>query len=407
MKLVDFVDNILKSYDGSVVGSSPKRSRVSLVSSSEYYWAGAFNDMLDQVWDNYDAIQAVMLPTLGEERRATYSAFMPVAATSGQMIQSGVTLAHVSNYRAVQYTDDLGINCYHGIYDGNTKLQWKVDWAMRWVHFDVDYEMSGKDLIDSVKASSKICRILGGTPPLNMTYEMFLDETGAKIAKTKGNGFSIEQWLTYGTTGSLMTFMFQSPKAAKPLHIELVPKMEDEYIKMRQKDLGPNDAAWFFKAEGFHNQIPDISFNLLLNLVIVSQAKTADEVVRYLSQQRELPQADKAWVHLMAYRVIAYATQQGLYNRALRQPTEVEAKAFSELADRFSLMLGNMDAEAFQYQVYEVGKKYEFQPLRAWFQALYECLLGSSDGPRFGAFTVAYGLENTIRMLRQYEPQEV
>lgn len=415
-KLIAFVDNILKTYDGSVVGSGPDRSRVSFVSSTRYYKSGKFNDMLDRIWDNYAAIQAVMLPTLGEERRATYSPFMPLDVDSGTLVQSGVTITDNNTLlrednvpviadtmmRMVRYDLPDG-NTAHSLTNGRTKLQWKVDWAMRWVYFDVDYEMSGKDLIDSVKASSKICRILGGTPPLNLTYEMFLDETGAKIAKTKGNGFSIEQWLTYGTTGSLMTFLFQSPKAAKPLHIELVPKMEDEYIKMRQKDLGPNDAAWFFKADGFNSQIPDISFNLLLNLVIVSQARTADEVVRYLSQQRELPQSEKAWVHLMAHRVIAYATQQGLFARQLRQPTDVEARAFSELADRFSMMLANMDAEAFQYQVYEVGKKYEFTPLRSWFQALYECLLGSSDGPRFGAFTQAYGLDNTIRLLRQYE----
>lgn len=406
MKLVNFVDEILEFYDGSQVGHSPNRSRVSFVSSSEYYKGGKFNDMLDRVWDNYDAIQGVMLPTLSEERRETYSAFMPVSPTDDKMIQSGVSLTRVSDHRAVRYDDNLGITCYHDIYNGNTKLQWKVDWAMRWVYFDVDYEMSGKDLIDSVKASSKICRILGGTPPLNMTYEMFLDETGAKIAKTKGNGFSMEEWLTYGTTGSLMTFLFQSPKAAKPLHIELVHKYEDEYIKMRQKELTPSDAAWFFKADGFQEGIPDISFGLLLNLIIVSQARSAEEVVRYLGQQRELPAADKAWVHLMAHRVIAYATQRGLYARQLRQPTDVERTAFSELADRFAAMLPNMDTEAFQFQVYEVGKKYEFQPLRSWFQALYECFLGSSDGPRFGAFTAAYGLENTIRMLRQYEVQE-
>lgn len=411
MKLVNFVDEILEFYDGSQVGYSPNRSRVSFVSSSEYYKGGKFNDMLNRIWDNYDAIQGVMLPTLGEERRATYSPFMPVlpgeASPTGrtQILQCGVDRG--SN-RVIHYyfTEDGLSHMTAPIHDGFVKLQWKVDWAMRWVYFDVDYEMSGKDLIDSVKASSKICRILGGTPPLNMTYEMFLDETGAKIAKTKGNGFSMEEWLTYGTTGSLMTFLFQNPKAAKPLHIELVHKFEDEYIKMRQKELTPSDAAWFFKADGFQGSIPDISFGLLLNLVIVSQARSADEVVRYLGQQRELPAADKAWVHLMAHRVIAYATQRGLYARQLRQPNDVERAAFSELADRFAAMLPNMDAEAFQFQVYEVGKKYEFQPLRAWFQALYECLLGSSDGPRFGAFTAAYGLENTIRMLRQYETVE-
>lgn len=403
MRLVDFVDNILKIYDDSVVGFSPDRSRVSMVCSTEQYKAGKFNAMLDRIWDNYDAIQAVMLPTLGEERRATYSPFMPVMPHNwwpfGQVLQVPVTLREPYS---IDFTvpDDAMTRMVVGIHDGNVKLQWKVDWAMRWVHFDVDYEMSGKDLIDSVKASSKICRILGGTPPLNMTYEMFLDESGAKIAKTKGNGFSMDEWLTYGNHGSLMTFLFQSPKAAKPLHIELVPKMSDEYIKLRQKDATPADASWFFRANGFDSKLPDISYTLLLNLVIVSQARDAETVLRYLSQQRELSPEDKAYVHTLAERVIAFAVARGLYARNLRQPTEQERLAFIDLADRFSAMMPTMDAEAFQFQVYEVGKLHGFDPLRSWFQALYECLLGSSDGPRFGAFTVAYGLENTIRLLR-------
>ena len=402
-RLVRFVDDILKTYDGSVVGSSPDRSRVSFVSSSDYYRSGKFNEMLDRIWDNYDAIQGVMLPTLGEERRATYSPFMPLF--EGRLLNEGVSREMVIPGRQLTWetgSDDVtAVTSPTG--NGRSKLQWKVDWAMRWVHFDVDYEMSGKDLIDSVKMSSKICRILGGVPPLNMTYELFLDKDGSKISKSKGNGFPMEEWLTYGTTGSLQLFMFQNPKAAKPLHVDLVPKFEDEFIKMRQKELTPNDAAWFFKAGDHTNTIPDISFNLLLNLSIVAQAQDAAEVVRYLEQQRPLTQSEKTWTHLMAHRVIKYAEQGGLYDRKLREPTDQERAAFSELADRFSLMMDAMDAEAFQYQVYEVGKKYEFQPLRAWFQALYECFLGSSDGPRFGAFTVAYGLQNTIKLLRKYE----
>lgn len=396
-RLCAFVDDILKSYDGSKVGTSPNRHRVSFVSSMEHYTSGKFNAMLGRVWDNYDAIQAVMLPTLGEDRRATYSPFMPVL--DHRVFDYGVKLDDEPGYIVFDSMDGAALS----IHDGQTKLQWKVDWAMRWVHFDVDYEMSGKDLIDSVKASSKICRILGGTPPLNMTYELFLDKDGAKISKSKGNGFTIEEWLTYGTRNSLMMFLFQNPKQARPLHIELVPKMEDEYIKMRQKEeIIPNDAVWFFKADhSVRYTVPDVSFALLLNLAIVSQVRTADELVRYLEQQRELENAERTFVQLMAHRVIAYAEKQGLYNRETRAATEQELAAFSELADRFSAMMPGMDAEAYQYQVYEVGKRHNFQPLRAWFQALYECFLGSSDGPRFGAFTAAYGLENTIKMLRK------
>lgn len=401
-KLVEFVNNILHAYDHSSVGLQTTRDRVSFVSSAQHYRGGLFNDMLTRVWDNYDAIMSVMLPSLGDERKATYSPFMPVL-DGGRVIDSHVRPYHTQGWLEYSLIGEQEGGIRRHIYNGQAKLQWKVDWAMRWVHFDVDYEMSGKDLIDSVKMSSKICRILGGVPPLNMTYELFLDKDGSKISKSKGNGFPMEEWLTYGTTGSLQLFMFQNPKAAKPLHVDLVPKFEDEFIKMRQKELTPNDAAWFFKAGDHTNTIPDISFNLLLNLSIVAQAQDAAEVVRYLEQQRPLTQSEKTWTHLMAHRVIKYAEQGGLYDRKLREPTDQERAAFSELADRFSLMMDAMDAEAFQYQVYEVGKKYEFQPLRAWFQALYECFLGSSDGPRFGAFTVAYGLQNTIKLLRKYE----
>jgi len=403
-RLIAFVDNILKTYDGSVVGASSDRSRVSFVSSSRYYRSGRFNAMLTHVAENFNAIQDVMLPTLGEERRATYSPFLPLR--EGRLTQDYCYPVTPENQPTCLVVHNNGKDFDTGIVqmgNGGSKLQWKVDWAMRWLYFDVDYEMSGKDLIDSVKASSKICRILGGTPPLNMTYELFLDKGGAKISKSKGNGFTIEEWLTYGTTGSLQLFMFQNPKAAKPLHAELVPKFEDEYIKLRQKELGFNDGPWFFKADGYTSEVPDIPFTLLLNLAIVAQSTNAEEIVRYLDAQRPLSIADKTWVHLMAHRVTAYATAQGLYSQNLRTPTYQEQAAFMDLADRLVLMEPGLDAEAYQFQVYEVGKAHGFDPLRSWFQALYECFLGSSDGPRFGAFTAAYGLMNTVKLLRRYE----
>lgn len=412
IKLVDFVDYILQQYDGSKVGSSPIRSRVSLVSSSEYYWAGAFNDMLDLVWDNYQAIQDVMLPTLGEDRRATYSPFMPVTPREWgptQVLQVPVKLVgnREIQFMPPMYEDSL-TNVTSRIHDGLVKLQWKVDWAMRWVHFDVDYEMSGKDLIDSVKASSKICRILGGTPPLNLTYELFLDEDGAKISKSKGNGFTVEDWLEIGTPESLMLFMFQNPRAAKKLYRDLVPQMEDQLHKMLRKDddFGYDDPVWHFTTNHVRPLMSDISYSLLLNLAVVSQARDPESLMAYLEQSRSLG-LDSEFAYTLCGKVIRYAEIKGLFDRARRHPNEQEQAAFQDLALRFSLMLDNMTAEHYQYQVYEVGKAHGFQPLRSWFQALYECLLGSSDGPRFGAFTEAYGLQNTIDLLRQYDTIDV
>jgi lysyl-tRNA synthetase class 1 len=402
-KLARFVEPLLQSFDGSSLGNTAKGARFGMVSSSEYYWLGAFNDMLDRVWDNNQAILDIMLPTLGADRRATYSPFMPVTLRN-QDVPIRLELVE-DQHRMIRYwREDLNDDVISGIHNGTVKLQWKVDWAMRWVYFDVDYEMSGKDLIDSVRASSQICRVLGGTPPLNLTYELFLDEQGAKISKSKGNGFSIEDWMTYGSHGSLMLLMFQNPRSAKKLYRDLVPQLEDQYIKLCQKEeITADDPIWHFQVKDPIRLDPDISYSLLLNLAIVAQTKEPDKLLSYLMQDRNLSAETVGYVEEMAPKVISYANSKGLFNRERRQPTPKEREAFNELAARFSGMLENMTAEHYQYQVYEVGKRHGFTPLRAWFQSLYECLLGSSDGPRFGAFTQAYGLKNTIALLRQYD----
>ena len=412
--LVQFVDDILKTYDGSVVGASPSRSRVSFVSSTRFYKTGKFNELLERVWDNYEAIQAIMLPTLGADRRATYSPFMPVVPHEWgpvHVLQVPVALSRVGGPRQISFVppfyEDSQTTVFSEVTDGRAKLQWKVDWAMRWVYFDVDYEMSGKDLIDSVKASSQICRVLGGTPPLNLTYELFLDEEGAKISKSKGNGFTVEEWLEIGTPESLMLFMFQNPKAAKKLYRDLVPQLEDQLHKLlRKEEFTCDDPVWHFTTQEVRPLLSDISYSLLINLAVVGQTKDPEELFNYLGQSRSLG-LDSEFAWTLCEKVIRYAEIKGLFDRERRRPTEHEQAAFEELATRFSLMLENMTAEHYQYQVYEVGKSHGFQPLRSWFQALYECLLGSSDGPRFGAFTEAYGLQNTIALLRQHENIDV
>lgn len=405
LKLMDFVGDILAVYDTTqrVIHTDNDNYMdepgIYFCSASNFYCRGRFDDDLTNVWDNYKAIQDIMLPTLGEERRATYSPFMPVMQ------------GHVRHDARVELAAEQGWISYYlndiemrkAIYGGNTKLQWKVDWAMRWRHFDVDYEMSGKDLIDSVKASSKICRALGGVPPLNLTYELFLDEYGAKISKSKGNGFTVAQWLTYGSIGGLMLFMFQDPRKAKKLYRDLVPQIEDQYLKLRTKVATPDDANWHFTRELKDPLVSDINYALLLNLGIVSQASTENQLLAYLQQNREIPEDEMQVIRLLSTKVLQYAIDSGRIGRARRQPTPEEAAAFKDLADRFDAMLPNMTAEHYQFQVYEVGKLHNFEPLRTWFQALYECLLGNSDGPRFGAFTVAYGLRNTVALLRQYE----
>lgn len=413
-KLVDFVADILIDYDPQMQIKFAEKADavidepgVYFCSSTDFYVSGRFNEMLDRVWDNHDAIQAIMLPTLGEERAATYSPFMPVVPPQWgevQVLQVPVELANEHEIRFIPpaHTDSL-IPVVSSIHNGLTKLQWKVDWAMRWTYFDVDYEMSGKDLIDSVKASGQICRAIGGTPPLNLTYELFLDEHGAKISKSKGNGFTVENWLRYGNMSSLMLFMFQNPKSAKKLYREIVPGMVDQALKHRNAEITPDNPLWHFRVEKLKPFQSDLTYQLLLNLAVVSQAQSTLDLTSYLQQTREISMGDDQVLASIGDKVINYARDKGLFSRERRRPTEQEAAAFRELAARFTMMMENMDAEAFQYQVYEVGKAHGFENLRDWFKALYECLLGSSDGPRFGAFTAAYGLANTIKLLRQYE----
>lgn len=399
LALIRFVNQILEGFDGSQVSYTSDEGNIIFHSATDLYKNGRFNGMLDRVWENYQAIQDIILPTMGEERRATYSPFI-LLGSDGLMIHSGVERDSILGQ--IQHRGEI-----RSIHNGNTKLQWYVDWAMRWTYFDVDYEMSGKDLIDSVRLSSQICRVLGGTPPLNLTYELFLDEQGAKISKTKGNGFTIEEWLEIGSRESLQLFMFQDPRKAKKLYRDLVPQIEDQYLKLRTAPATLDDPHWHFSTNPLTPLTSGISYQLLLNLAIVCQAKLASDLLSYLEQNREIPRDEIREVENLAGKVVRYAQLKGLYDRELREPSEREMRAFGELAARLSAMPPGMDPEAYQFQVYEVGKKYGFEPLRSWFQALYECFLGSKDGPRFGAFTAAYGVENTVKMLRQYEESGV
>ena len=178
---------------------------------------------------------------------------------------------------------------------GNVKMQWKPDWAMRWAALGVDYEMSGKDLIDSVTQSSKICRALGKQPPESLSYELFNDEQGQKISKSKGNGLSMEEWLTYAAPESLSYFMYQKPKTAKRMHFDVIPKAVDEYHQQLRAYADQDDAKRLanpvFHIHG-HN-VPAsnmvVPFSMLLNLASVSSAEDKTQMWGFI--QRYAPDA--------------------------------------------------------------------------------------------------------------------
>ena len=373
------------------------------VSASECYVSGRFDPMLLSVLAHYDDIINVILPTLGEERRATYSPFLPVCAETGRVLQVPI-VERDEKAGTIVYQRQDGKRVETSVTGGHCKLQWKVDWGMRWAAFDVDYEMSGKDLIDSVRLSSQICKILGHHPPEGFNYELFLDADGTKISKSKGNGLRIEEWLQYAPEESLAYFMYQSPRKAKRLYFDVIPRAVDEYLSFLDKfpeqslEQKLNNPAWHV-----HNGIPPreelpLSFGILLNLASVTNTEDKNVLWGFIS--RYAPNA-KPEIMPMVDRLVGYAI--AYYrdfvkpHKHYRAPTPEERQALEDLAQ--SLKGLSKDPEAIQTEVFEVGKRHNYTNLREWFKALYQILLGQDEGPRMGSFIALYGIEETVALI--------
>jgi lysyl-tRNA synthetase, class I len=380
------------------------------LASSDCYASGRFDETLKSVLRNYEAIMGVMLPTLGEERRKTYSPVLPISPRSGKVLQVAIeVLDPETGLVAFEDADDHGgERIEQSILSGGAKLQWKVDWAMRWVALGVDYEMSGKDLIDSVTQSSKIARILGARPPEGFNYEMFLDENGEKISKTKGNGVTIDEWLAYAPEESLAFYIYRDPRKAKQLSFGVIPKAVDEYYQFLaaypdqewDKRLG-NPVHHVHAGLVPPAQMP-ISFALLLNLVAV--ASTDDKELLWGFVRRYCPEAGpETHPELDALLDLALAYFRDFIADALfhRPPSETEAAALRDLDARLSALPEEADAETIQTEVYEVGKAHPFESLRDWFKACYEILLGTSQGPRMGSFIALYGIANSRKLISE------
>jgi lysyl-tRNA synthetase class 1 len=386
------------------------------VSSTECYRSGRFDETLLLALERFDAIQKVMLPTLGEERRATYSPFLPISPTTGRVLQVP-TLERHPERGTIVFEDEDGTRVEQAVTGGLAKLQWKPDWAMRWTALGVDYEMSGKDLIDSVKASNQICRALGGVPPEGFNYELFLDENGQKISKTKGNGLTMEEWLRYGAPESLAYYVFQSPKSAKKLYFDVIPRATDEYLQQLEAYNRPVDEravaegkpaprpldnpVWHVHAGRPPASGSPISFGLMLNLV--SAANASSKAILWGFIERYVPGATPETQPLLdrlAGYAIAYYEDFVAPTKRFRAPTDQEHAAIQDLARRLRALPADcLDAELIQTEVYEAGKAAGFEQLRAWFQALYEVLLGQSQGPRFGSFAAIFGLPRTLALI--------
>jgi lysyl-tRNA synthetase class 1 len=378
-------------------------------SSTENYRSGRFDQTLLKALEQYDAIQAVMLPTLGPERRATYSPFLPISPRTGRVLQVP-TLERDVGRGTIVFEDEDGTRTEAPVTGGAVKLQWKPDWAMRWTALGVDYEMAGKDLIDSVKQSSKVCRVLGGEPPEGFNYELFLDENGEKISKSRGNGLSMEDWLRYGTPESLAYYMFQSPRSAKRLYFDVVPKAADEYLQQLDAYNRPettqaqklDNPVWsVHRAEPPASGSP-VTFSLLLNLV--SAADASEKAILWGFLSRYIPGATpqtQPTLDRMADYALNYYEDFVKPSKTFRPPSDQERAAMQDLVRRLKALPAGADAEAIQGEVYEAGKAAGFEPLRAWFSALYEVLLGQSQGPRFGGFVALFGIERSIALIEE------
>lgn len=375
-------------------------------SSTECYRSGQFDATLIKICQRYDKIINVILPTLGEERRQTYSPFLPLCPDSGEILQVPIEIVDAEK-GIIRFESKTGRTIETPVTSGNAKCQWKVDWAMRWDALGVDYEMAGKDLDESVKLSSIICRILGSQPPEALSYEMFLDQKGQKISKSKGNGISIEEWLAYAAPESLSLYMFQSPRKAKRLYFDVIPKAVDEYYtfvaKYHEQELADQfkNPAWHIHGGDVPKAELPVSFALLLNLVSVANTEDKEALWGFVARYAEGATAEKypALDRLMDY-AIRYYEDFVKPTKQFRLPDAQEKQAFESLKARLSaLSEDETDPEVIMTEVYSAGKEADFENLRDWFKACYEVLLGQSQGPRMGGFIALYGIKESIALI--------
>ena len=386
-------------------------------SSTDYYRSGRFDETLLRLLALHAEVVAVIVPTLGAERAATYSPFLPIHPKTGHVMQVRIDETDAAAGTIVWQDPADGTRYETLVTGGHAKLQWKADWAMRWAALGVDYEMSGKDLIDSVRLSSKICRILGSTPPESFTYELFLDEAGQKISKSKGNGLGVDEWLRYAPAESLGQFMFNQPQRAKRLYFDVIPKAVDEYVANAGKahtqdaETQKTNPAWHIHA----GEVPlsaesPLSFGMLLNLASVVNAETPDMLWGFI--RRYSPGASPADMPFLARLVdcaLAYYADFVRPAKRFRQPDDTERAALEDLAAILRAMPVETSAEDIQTALYDVGKRHPFPELRAWFGCLYQVLLGQQEGPRFGQFVALYGVAETVTLIetalsRAFEP---
>jgi len=371
-------------------------------SSTEYYTSGRFDAALRRMLQVYDEVMDIILPTLGPERRSTYSPFLPICPRTGVVLQVPMKDRDPAA-GTISYADpETGETMTVPVTGGHVKCQWKADWALRWYALGVDYEMAGKDLIDSVNLSSRICRVLGAPPPDGFNYELFLDEQGQKISKSKGNGLTIDEWLSYASPDSLSLYMYSKPKTAKRLYFDVIPRTADDYFAHlasyheQPLDKQISNPVWHIHSGNPpHDELP-VSFAMLLNLVSASNSEDRSVLWGFISRYAVgvSPESHPKLDELVGYAV-RYYEDFVKPQKTFRAPVEMERAALQDLSERLAALPADASGETIQNEVYAVGKAHPFGNLRDWFQGLYQVLLGQDQGPRFGNFVALYGIEET------------
>ena len=373
-------------------------------SATEYYRAGKMDQILLRAAERYDQIMEVMLASLREERRETYSCFLPISPTTGRVLY--VPMKEVRADGTISFADEDGTDVTVPVTGGNVKLQWKPDFGARWAALGVDFEMYGKEHATNNAIYSKICKILGGTPPEQYGFELFLDEAGQKISKSKGNGISMDEWLAYASPESLQYFMYLKPKTAKRLHFDVIPKAVDEYGQ-QLRAFADQDAAARAANPALHihgHNVPAsdmvVPFAMLLNLASAAGAESKDVLWGFI--RKYAPEAgpdSHPGLDAAAERAVRYYQEQVKPHKSYRTADTRERAALEDLRSRLLAWDGEVEAEALQSAVFAVGKEHGFEPLRDWFKAIYEVLLGASQGPRFGGFIALYGVQQTAALI--------
>ncbi|WP_299350951.1 lysine--tRNA ligase [uncultured Shimia sp.] len=398
-------------------------------SATEFYGSGAFDEVLKRAVEKYDDIMAVMLASLREERQQTYSIFLPIHPETGRVLYVPMKEVNAADH-TITFDDEDGKEWTLPVTGGNVKLQWKPDFGARWAALEVDFEMYGKDHSTNTPIYDKICRILGWRAPEHFTYELFLDENGQKISKTSGNGVSIDEWLTYASTESLAYFMYQKPKTAKRMHFDVIPKAVDEYHQQLRAYHGQdlkaqlNNPVWHIHSGDVPQSDMVVPFAMLLNIASVSNAEDKETLWGFINKYAPDATAEThPGLDAAAGHAVRYFHDFVKPAKVYRAPDDQERKALEELAAALkssevalaaiaakNAMMGNDDPlpeadfgneDFLQSVVFAIGKNNGFEPLRNWFTAIYEVLLGASQGPRFGGFIALYGVEETVTLIEQ------